>query len=183
MRLGTSSTGQLVGCIKTVPRRHACVNMCVKRSWDANCFWLVGWAEAASGFGACLAPVGHMTTEACPSSIQFGAWLLFRLSAQCLYLHSARVSGGLSPQEKLQLAATCSARYPCAEETQETKTSALAFRESRFSASLCVQDWGKECPAGAARRSIALGVWKAHMLLSGWSLGEKGYCVVIHGSE
>ena len=73
------------------------------------------------------------------------------------------MSGGLSPQEKLQLAATCSVRYPCAEETQESKTNALAFRESRFSASLCVQDWGKECPAGAAHRWSSLGVWKARL--------------------
>ena len=40
MTLGTSSTGQLVivGCIKSVPRRHPCGKMCVETICDASCF-------------------------------------------------------------------------------------------------------------------------------------------------
>ena len=87
----------------------------------------------------------------------FGSiWSVIAVSQSCAEFGNGKfVSGGLSPQEKLQLAATCGARYPCAKETQETKTSALAFRESRFSGSLCEQDWGRDCPAGAMHRLIA----------------------------
>ena len=51
--------------------------------------------------------------------------------------------GGLSPQEKVQLAAACGAEYPC---VNQTKTAPRLLRAPR--AMSCEQDWSFVCPSG-----------------------------------
>ena len=51
--------------------------------------------------------------------------------------------GGLSPQEKIQMAAACGAEYPCA---NQTKTAPRLLPAPR--AMFCEQDWSVECPSG-----------------------------------
>ena len=51
--------------------------------------------------------------------------------------------GGLSPQEKIQMAATCGAEYPC---VNQTKTAPRLLPAPR--AMFCEQDWSAECPSG-----------------------------------
>ena len=51
--------------------------------------------------------------------------------------------GGLSPQEKIQMAAACGAEYPC---VNQTKTAPRLLPAPR--AMFCEQDWSFECSSG-----------------------------------
>ena len=143
-----------------------------------------GWAEAASGFSACLAPVGHMTTEACPSSVQFGQWLLFHNLAQNLGM--ANLSQvGCRPKKSCNWQPLAVHVTHAQKRHKKPRPVLWLFERAGFRVHSA-----SKTGAGIALQEQCID-WshlQKHsepllLLFSGWSLGEKGYCVVIHGSE
>ena len=65
-----------------------------------------GWAEAVAELGFCLGPISHRSTRECASTMQFGLGCALGC---CNFSHVVGDLGGLSPQEKIQMAAACGA--------------------------------------------------------------------------